>query len=136
MQFGYVAIKLIASASEMVDEPDWYDILAEVLAGLDVHSVPIGLVETWFYLRYAALMGHELSLYSDIDGKKLLAEQKYRYDISEQGLRPAENGELLSEHIKLMRLIATKPLKTLLQVGGTESILPLCALVARQHAAV
>lgn len=136
MQFGYVAIKLIASASEMVDEPDWYDILAEVLAGLDVHSVPIGLVETWFYLRYAALMGHELSLYSDIDGKKLLAEQKYRYDVSEQGLRPAENGDLLSEHIKLMRLIATKPLKTLLQVGGTESILPLCALVARQHAAV
>ena len=36
MQFGYDAIKLVTKASETVDEPEWYDILAEVLAGLDV----------------------------------------------------------------------------------------------------
>lgn len=136
MQFAYTVIKLIARASEMVDEPEWYDVMSEVLMALDVHSIRLELVQTWFYLRYAALLGHELSLWHDITGAKLTADATYRYDEAEQGLRPVTNGELGSQHIKLLRLIATRPLKTLAQIGGIESIIPECALVARQHAAV
>lgn len=57
LQFGYVAIRLVARASETVDEPEWFDLLAEVLAGLDVLSIPLALIETWFYTRYANLWG-------------------------------------------------------------------------------
>lgn len=136
MQFGYTVIKLVAKASEMMDEPDWYDVLSEVLMGLDALKIDLELVQTWFYLRYASLMGHELSLERDIDGKKLSSDLKYRYDESEQGLREVSNGEINSDHIKLLRLIATKPIRALAQVGGVSETLPLCALVAREHAAV
>lgn len=136
MQFGYSVIKLITRASEMMDEPDWYDVMSEVLMGLDVISIDLELVQAWFYLRYASLMGHELSLERDIEGNKLSSELTYRYDESEQGLRKVQGGELNSDHIKLLRLIATKPIRTLAQVGGVSGILPLCALVAREHAAV
>lgn len=136
MQFAYVTIKLITKASEMVDEPEWYDVLSEVLMGLDVHSIPIELVQTWFYLHYASLLGHELNLERDTNGEKLSVEHTYRYDESEQGLRQLVGGEIKSEHIKLLRLIATRPLKTLAQIGGVESILGDCLIVARQHAAV
>ncbi len=136
MQFGYTAIKLITRASEMVDEPDWYDVLAEVYKGLDAHSIALELVQTWFYLRYAALLGHELSLWHDISGAELSADMQYRYDETDQGLRPLVGAELRAEHIKLLRLIATRPLKTLAQIGGINEILPECALVARQHAAI
>jgi DNA repair protein RecO (recombination protein O) len=136
MQFAYVTIKLITKASEMVDEPEWYDILSEVLMGLDAHSIPLALVQTWFYLHYAGLLGHEINLDRDIDSEKLSPEQNYRYDEMEQGLRKQETGELGSEHIKLLRLIATRSLKTLAQIGGVESILDDSLMVARQHAAV
>lgn len=136
MQFAYTAIKLITKASEMVDEPEWYDILSEVLMALDARSIPLELVQTWFYLHYAGLLGHEINLDRDVDGQKLLVDQTYRYDEAEQGLRVVVNGELGSAHIKLLRLIATRPLKTLAQIGGIESILGDCLMVSRQHAAV
>ncbi|MEP7204691.1 MAG: DNA repair protein RecO [Candidatus Saccharibacteria bacterium] len=136
MQFAYATIQLVTRASEMVDESDWYDVLAEVLMALDVHSIRLDMIQTWFYLRYAALLGHELSLWHDITGQKLSAESAYRYDESEQGLRPLSGGELGSEHIKLLRLIATRPIRTLAQIGGTEALLSDCSSVARQHAAI
>ncbi|MEI6850466.1 MAG: DNA repair protein RecO [Candidatus Saccharibacteria bacterium] len=136
MQFGYTAIKLASKSSEMVDGPDWYDILSETLSGLDVLSLQLELIQTWFYLRYSSIMGYELSLWHDIDGKKLLSECNYRYDIAEQGLCISDGGELTSEHIKLLRLIATRPIKTLAQIGGIDSFLSASYLVAREHAAI
>lgn len=136
MQFGYEAIKQVSRASEMVNEPDWYDVLLEVLMALDSATIERQLVETWFYLRHAALLGHELSLTHDIDGHVLRPEETYRYDVSESGLRLAIGGEITGDHIKLLRLIATRPLKVLAQIGGIGAILPDCWLVARQHAAL
>ena len=136
MQFAYLAVKLVSGASEMVDGPDWYDVLSEILSGLDVVTIPLELIQTWFYLHFASVMGYELSLWHDIDGAKLLADKKYNYDEAERGLCEAENGELDSECIKLLRLIATRPLKLLIQIGGINEILPNCLLVARQHASI
>lgn len=136
LQFGYQTIKLVARASETVDEPEWFDLLAEVLAGLDVVTIPLPLIQTWFYVRYASLLGHELNLEFDIDGNALQAEQGYRYDSAEQGLRAVTNGEISGDHIKLLRLIATRPLKVLVQVGGIGSLLGTCLHVVQEHAAI
>ncbi len=136
MQFAYAVIKLVTKASEMVDEPEWYDVLSEVLMGLDAHSIQLELVQAWFYVRYAALLGHELNLYHDTAGDTLVADGQYRYDDTDQGLRLVAGGEIGVEHIKLLRLTATKPLQTLAQIGGITGIVGDCAVLARQHAAV
>lgn len=136
LQFGYQAIKLVGRASETVDEPEWFDLLAETLAGLDVLTIPLPLIQAWFYVRYASLLGHELNLELDIDGKALDAEAMYRYDSAEQGLRPVQNGELTGDHIKLLRLIATRPLKVLVQIGGIGALLGACLHVVEEHAAI
>lgn len=136
MQFAYEVVKHVGRASEMMDEPEWYDVLSEVLMGLDNPTIPRQLVETWFYLHYAALLGHELSLTHDINGQPLQADTTYRYDQAETGLRAVANGDITAEHIKLLRLINAKPLKVLLQIGGLGDVLPDCWLVARQHAAI
>lgn len=136
LQFGYQAIKLISKASDTVDEPEWFDLLSEILAALDVLTIPQELIETWFLLRYSALLGRELNLSLDIDGAALVADTNYRYDSGEQGLRPLQSGEVTTEHIKLLRLIATRSLKVLVQIGGIGAILPECLRVAREHAAL
>lgn len=136
MQFAYTAIKYVSKSSEMTDGPEWYDVLAETLAGLDSCSVSFELVQIWFYLHYAAAMGYELSLWHDENGKKLSPELVYSYDITEKGLKAVSNGEITADHIKFLRLIATRPLKVLAKIGGTEMILEDCLSVAREHAAI
>ena len=136
LQFGYKAIKLVSRASEAADEPEWFRLLNETLAGLDALSVPLPLVELWFYLRFSALLGHELNLDVDVNGERLKSDQQYYYDTSEQGLRAADSGPLTSEHIKLLRLVATRPLQVLVQIGGISQLLGDCLGVVETHAAI
>lgn len=136
LQFGYRAVKLVAKSSDAVDEPEWFDLLSEVLAALDAITIPQELIETWFLLRYSALLGRELNLELDIDGAPLTIETNYRYDSGESGLRPLKSGEITGDHIKLLRLIATRSLKVLIQIGGIGAILPDCLRVAREHSAL
>lgn len=136
MQFAYAAIKLVSNASEMVDGPEWYDVLSETLAGLDAKSINLDIVQMWFYIRYSKVLGYEMSLWHDNNGQKILVDQRYRYDPSEKSLVIDNNGDLTSNHIKLMRLVATKSLKIIAQIGGTESISAECLLTVRQHASI
>lgn len=136
LQFGYEVVKHVAAATETVDEPEWFDVLQEVFAGLDATTMPRQLVEAWFYLRYAALLGRELSLVHDINGERIDAEHRYAYDVGEQGLRVSGGGELTADHIKFLRLLSNKSLKVLSQIGGIEQVLPTCWMVTRQHAAI
>lgn len=136
LQFGYEVINLVAKASEHIDEPEWYGVLSEVFMGLDVPSIPLQLTQSWFYLHYAELTGYELNVERDVSGQPLESERTYMYDVNEKGLRPAEQGDIDANHIKLLRVLAQRPIKTAAQIGGIEAILPDVWLVARQHASV
>lgn len=136
MQFAYETLAQVAKASASLDEEEWYDIVAEVLAALDVSTVPLALVQTWFYVRVAQLLGDELNTMRDIAGQKLSADKKYRYDGQEKGFVEMMNGNITSDHIKILRLVAVKQLSVLLQVGGMGEYLSDCLLVSRQHASL
>ena len=136
LQFGYEAINLVSKASEMIDEPDWYDVLSEVYMGLDNLSIPLQLVQSWFYIRYAGLSGYEINLSRDVAGNLLEPTKTYMYDPVERGLRRSDQGDVTADHIKFLRIINTKSLATVAQIGGIEKILPDIWLIARQQASV
>ena len=136
LQFGYEAINVITKASDSNESSEWFNALIEIYRGLDAQYVPLQLVQAWFYVRYADLTGYELSLERDVNGQKLDSETRYMYDSSERGLRPSEQGDIGQDHIKYLRLIANKPLMAVAQIGGVESVLADCWLLARQHAAI
>ena len=136
MQFGYEMLKLVNRASEQVDEPAWFSVAQQVLAQLNHVNVEQKLIETWFYLQYAGLLGDELNLHTDVAAHALSPDKTYMYDSTEKGLRPAEQGDLSADAIKLLRLIQAKPLANVAQIGGITEVISACWLVARQHAAV
>lgn len=136
MQFGYEALAHIGRASDSLDEPEWYDIATEVLMGLDARTVPLELTQLWFYLHVSAMLGYELNVRTDVQGNKLQPAMNYRYDASEKGFIEIANGEVTGDHIKVLRLAASRPLSVLAQVGGMLPVLPLCLYVAREHAAL
>lgn len=136
MQFAYEVLAQVAKASASLDEEEWYDIVSEELATLDVLSVPLMLAQTWFYIRVAQLLGDEMNLTRDIRGEKLSSDKKYRYDSQEKGLIEDINGAITAEHIKILRLVGAKSLSVILQVGGMGDYLNDCLFVARQHASL
>lgn len=136
MQFGYEVLAQVARASASLDEPEWFDIVAEVFAALDVLSVPLPLIQTWFYVRVAQLLGEELGIERDYKGNRLQGDKKYRYDSQEKGFAEDANGYITAEHIKILRLVAAKPLNVILQVGGMGEYLAECLDVARRHASL
>lgn len=136
MIFAYEVLKLVATASEQVDEPQWYELTAEVLRALNRSNIKLSLIKAWFYLRYSSLVGYELSAWRDVDGDEIIENAKYRYDVGERGLRKMDNGELTSNHIRLLRLLNSKPITVIVTVGGLQEYLADCATLARQHASV
>ena len=136
LQFGYEAINLVSKASENIDEPEWYGTLSEVFMGLDAMTIPLQLTQSWFYLHYAELTGYELNLERDVTGQVLAPDKTYMYDVSEKGLRLSAQGDITAAHIKLLRIMAAKPISAIAQIGGVADILPDCWLIARQHAAI
>lgn len=133
MQFGYEVLKQVGNAVEMVPEPEWYELAKESFIGLN-SKMSLELVELYFYLHYAALLGHGLNLAADIMGDKLLSGVTYSYDASEMGLRPNLQGNITSEHIKLLRIASVKTPAVLAQISGLDEVVKDCLWVARQHA--
>jgi len=136
LQFGYEAINLTSKASELIDEPEWFDVLSEVYKGLDNFTIPLLLVQSWFYIQYAALSGYEINLSRDVAGNLLEPDKTYMFDPTERGLRLSTQGDVMANHIKFLRIISTKPLGTVAQIGGVEDILSDVWLIARQQASV
>lgn len=136
LQFAYQVIRVISKSSEMVDEPEWYDTLVEILAGLNDEKIKLELVQIWFYLRYSSLMGYGLSLWHDIDGNKLEADSRYIYDISERGLRCCEQANVSSAHIKLLRVAESNTIKLLSQISGVDEVIDECLDVVVKHASL
>lgn len=136
MQFAYETLAQVARASSSLDEAQWYDIVVEVLAALDGETVPLSLVQLWFYVRVAQLLGDELNTARDTQGKRLESSKKYRYDTQEKGFYEDAEGSITADHIKILRLAAAKPLSTIVQVGGMGEYLGECLDVARRHAAL
>lgn len=136
LQFGYEAINAVSKASDLINEPGWFEILEQVYMGLDRLDISLQLVQSWFYLRYAEMTGYGLSLERDVTGNKLVADKQYMYDVAEKGLRPSEQGDITADHIKYLRLMEAKSLLTVAQVGGVDDILPDCWLLTRQAASL
>lgn len=136
LQFAYEVLQLVSRAMEAMDEPDWFVVLHEVLAALDDTQTNLALVKTWFYLHYSSLLGEELSLWRDIEGEKIEVNVQYQYDVGNKGLRRIAQGEVTSNHIKVLRLLSQKSLSVARQVGGVQEHIAVCANVALRHASV
>lgn len=136
LQFAYEVMRLISKSTEMVDDPIWFSFLNETLASLDDFSIDLRLIQLWFYLRYSGLEGHELNLNIDVDGQPLNKSSNYLYNSDQKGLLINKKGNISEGHIKLMRLLSHKPIKTVARVGGIDNIVEDCLAVSKEHAAI
>lgn len=136
LQFGYEVLRLAAKPSDALDGNVWFTAVQAALVALNRPTISLQLIEVWFYVQYAQVIGKQLNVLRDVDGKKLVPDERYTYEVAEDGLRRDPRGEISAEHIKLLRLMATQPLEIVARVAGVQKILVACLHMARHHAGV
>jgi len=124
---GYELLKRINRATEDAPEPEYFQLLVATLQALD-GGLPSQILELWFDARLLSLAGHQPNLQTDIEGRRLQADQRYSFDFENMTFAAAEQGIVTPSHIKFLRLLfgLTDP-SALQQINQVNSVLGLCA---------
>lgn len=131
MQLAYELVKLVNRAAENVPDSELYYLLRDSLVYLDELSVDIRVVEVWFRLRLADVLGVGLNLASSANGQPLQADERYDYDFGDMAFAVHATGRFGVDHIKLLRLANAKNPAVLRQVGGLDAVLADCLWLVR-----
>lgn len=133
MTFAYDTLKNIGKAVNQIEEPEWYDLLSQVLSGLDDLKIDLRLIRVWFLLQYQKLLGNELNMLYDVNGEKLEKTKKYTYDYLERGLREDVGGKINGDVIKFLRVVNNNSLDLMTKIGGIDSVLGDALTLAENH---
>lgn len=106
LQFAYNVLKQIRKEAAPIVDPAFFELLNQTLQFLDDTEVELALVKTWFWLQLAILLGVGANLATDSEGKKLVEDTTYEYDIEHSAFREQSKGQFTSDHIKLLRLLS------------------------------
>ncbi len=126
LQFGYEAIKQIATASQQVTDKAFFHLLEQLFDALDDLAIDEQIVKSWFWLQLAILLGVGLNLSTDDNGMKLVEESRYDFDESEMSFVYKDNGRFTTQHIKLLRLMSAQSPKIVSQVKDVDMLVDDC----------
>lgn len=132
LQFGYEAIKQINKAADLLDEPAFFELLDQCFEALNDTSIALKLVQAWFWLQLAVLMGQGLNLATDSNGMKLVEGAQYEFSLGDQVFEYRENGRFSSDHIKVLRLLSAQAPKLAGQVSGIDMLIDDCLWLAER----
>jgi DNA repair protein RecO (recombination protein O) len=122
LQLGYECIKEVAKASETVAEPEFFELLNVSLASLHDLAVPTQLVEIWFRLQMAILLGGALNLSTTAGNAPLEPGKLYNFNFDDMHFVQHPKGRFKENHIKLLRLLTAKDPRVIARVGGIENL--------------
>lgn len=114
-------LKSINRVAEQTDNPEFFDILNQALAGLD-RGCSLLLVSTWFNYNFARTTGEEINLVRDVYGSPLNPDQTYVWDGLEAALRPDPDGPIGASEIKLARLLWSTKLQLVANIENVDSL--------------
>lgn len=130
LELAGMILKKTSLASESSDNEEYYDIVKQCLEGIDA-GYSNEVVESWFLINLAKVMGEEINLYRNERGEKLSSEKKYNYDVYERAMIESINGEFGAYEIKFLRLIVSSSLMMVVRVKDIEMTLPKILRLAR-----
>lgn len=131
LQLGYEAIKQISRVADTVDEPAFFELLKVTFESLNDAEINDKVVEAWFWLQLAILMGVGMNLSTDVNGMKLVEESRYNFEEADSAFAYSENGRFTTEHIKLMRILSAQSPRVAQQVRNIEEFISDCVWLAR-----
>ena len=130
MELAGFVLKRISLMAENSDSSDFFGITDQTLNAIN-NDFNLEAVEAWFLFNLLRATGEQINLYRDADGELLTPESEYEWDFHENALRKKLGGRISGNEIKMMRLMATTNLMTVLKVKNAESMIPTLLNIAR-----
>lgn len=115
MELAGMILKKISRAAEGAGSGEYFGMVEQSLSEINT-GTNLELIEGWFLLNLAKVMGEEMNLYRDTNGKRLEAGKKYDWDGGQMAFCEADGGEFGENEIKMLRLMMTTELKTVKRV--------------------
>lgn len=131
LQMGYQCIKEVSRVAESAHGPEFYELLRLSFHFLNDFDIRLPLIEIWFRLQMAILLGTALNVSTTLGNTRLSAEARYNFDMNEMTFVEHPRGTFTPDHIKLLRLLITKNPKVVSHVGGISPLLEDCLWLAR-----
>ncbi|MBC7746572.1 DNA repair protein RecO [Pedobacter sp.] len=130
LQFAYYVLKDVSKASEVLPEPEFYEITKVTLSSLDNAAIPLDVVSLWYRLQMAILLGVGLNLATEARGEKLEIDKIYRFDVGEMALVEDPRGDITAAHIKFLRVATSNSPDIINKVGGIGGVIDRCLRIA------
>ena len=135
MEMAAMFLKRIDRLSNDSDSSDYFRILNQSLNYINMGD-ELSLVEAWFLLNSVKATGEDVNLYRDVEGKKLEAGKRYRWDDGELSFIEKNDGEYGANEIKLLRMMLTNDLGVVKRVKTDEEMRSTILRVAKVLACV
>ena len=130
MELAATMLKRVSVAADNTESAEYFKLVDAGLVGLD-SGVDMRLIEAWFLLNLARVMGDEVNLYRDVNGNKLVASQKYSWYGGEEVFVRDEHGLYGADEIKFLRIMLTSGLGVVQRVRINEQLVRAALDVAK-----
>ena len=121
LELASLVLKQVGRVAENFEGSEYFNLVWQMFSCINI-SNELPLIEAWFWLNFSRIGGEQINLYRDIEGNELAPDMTYIWDISESALKPQIGGNIGANEIKLMRLMLSADLETILRV---EDVTPL-----------
>lgn len=121
-EFTYFMLKDISRKAENIGSGEFFDITSIALSSLNEESIFLQIIESWYFIRVAEILGEGINLNYDQAGRKLSADKTYNFDFYEKVFMEDENGEFNDKHIKYLRLLSSSTPKIITKIVGVKDI--------------
>ncbi len=106
VQYGYEILRIIDRNTEYEVEPEYFNLLAMTLSGLNDSSLSISVIKLWFLFKLLIISGHGPNLLTDNHGVKLSDGEVYGFDADTMSFFVDRQGRYSVNHIKFLRVLA------------------------------
>ena len=131
-----IMMKEIDRYSNHIESDQFLDLLQQAIKQLDnlvQQKKQFKIILIWFYINLWKISGEEINLHTDTTGNKLQANIIYDWSFENRAFIPSPNGRFLANHIKLLRLIASNRLSTVLHIENYQKQLPEIEIILKSH---
>lgn len=105
VQLGYECIRLLGKNTEDEPETGYFFLLDQTFAALNDPNIEVEHIRVWFLAQLLRLGGLVPNMQSDTQGQKLNEHEIYTFSFEDMGFVTANNGRIVADHIKVLRLI-------------------------------
>lgn len=131
LQLAYFVLKDVSKYAEQLSEPELYDVCRLALGSLNQPLIAATVVELWYRLQMAIILGAGINLATDHNGMKLVEGASYRFDLDSMSFVYDETGKYSSDHIKILRVASAQQPAVVAHITGLGDFLDDCLRIAR-----